>query len=249
MEKEKIVEILKKVQNKKISVSEAFNKLRYLPYEDLGFAKVDHHRPLRTGMPEVIFCQGKTLKQIVLIFKSLWKRNSCVLLTRANKEIFNKISSVAPNANYNASARTITIHKKSVPKKGKIAIVTAGTADSPVAEEAAATAEIFGSKVERHYDVGVAGIHRLLGCFKKIYDSKCIVVVAGMDGALPSIIAGLSACPIIAVPTSVGYGSHFEGLASLLTMLNSCAPNVAVVNIDNGFGAGYLATLINRMGK
>ena len=249
MEKEKIVEILKKVRNKKIPVCEAFNKLRHLPYEDLGFAKVDHHRPLRTGMPEVIFCQGKTLKQIALIFKSLWKKNSSVLLTRANKEIFNKISSIAPKARYNVSARTITSCKKSVSKKGKVAIVTAGTADIPIAEEAAVTAEVFGNKVERHYDVGVAGIHRLLGCFKKIYDSRCIVVVAGMDGALPSVIAGLSACPIIAVPTSVGYGSHFKGLAALLTMLNSCAPNVAVVNIDNGFGAGYLATLINKMRK
>lgn len=249
MEKEKIIDLLKKVRAKKLDINDAFNMLRHLPYEDLGFAKVDHHRHMRTGMPEVIFCQGKSLSQIVGIFKSLYKRDRYVLLTRADRKIYKKIYKVTHWAVYNEEAKTIAVCKGSLKKIGKVSIVSAGTADIPVAEEAAVTAEVFGCRTERYYDVGVAGMHRLLGCFDKIYDSRCIVVVAGMDGVLPSVVGGLASCPVIAVPTSVGYGAHFKGIASLLTMLNSCAPNVAVVNIDNGFGAGYLATMINRMAK
>ena len=249
MEKKKIISLLKKVFQRKISVNDALSQLTHLPYEDLGFAKVDHHRTLRSSMPEVIFCQGKKPEQITAIFKSLWKRNPRVLLTRANRKIFKKIYAITSQAKYNEYARTISVCKKSSTPKGKVAVISAGTADIPVAEEAAVTAELFGSKVIRCYDVGVAGIHRLLDCFGQFYDSRCIIVIAGMDGVLASVIGGLAACPVIAVPTSVGYGSHFKGLASLLTMLNSCAPNVAVVNIDNGFGAGYVATLINRKGK
>jgi NCAIR mutase (PurE)-related protein len=249
MDKEKIIALLNKVRRKKMSIDEAFMALRHLPYEDLGFAKVDHHRSMRTGMPEVVFCQGKALEHIVAIFLSLAKKNKAVLLTRADEKVYKAIKSVNPKAVYNKLGRVITLSHKTNRKSGKIAVVCAGTADIPAAEEAAVTAEIFGSRVERVYDVGVAGLHRLLDCFDRISDSSCIIVLAGMDGVLPSVIGGLSSCPVIAVPTSVGYGANFRGIAPLLTMLNSCSPNVSVVNINNGFGAGYIAALINRQRK
>ncbi len=247
MEKKKIIELLSKVRAGKISLEDAFQTLRHLPYEDLGFAKVDHHRLIRSGMPEVVFCQGKTLKHILAIFGSLEKKNKTVLLTRADRKIFQAIKRLNRKAVYNELARTICLGDKKAKKQGKVAVVCAGTADVAAAEEAAVTAEIFGSRVERVYDVGVAGIHRLLDCFERIADSRCIIVLAGMDGVLPSVIGGLAHSPVIAVPTSVGYGANFGGIAPLLTMLNSCAPNVSVVNINNGFGAGYIAALINRI--
>ena len=249
MDKEKIIGLLKKVRQKKMSIDDAFIALRHLPYEDLGFAKVDHHRSMRTGMPEVVFCQGKALEQIVAIFLSLAKKNKAVLLTRADEKVYKAIKRVNPDAVYNKLGRVITLSRKTIGKRGKIAVVCAGTADIPAAEEAAVTAETFGSRVERVYDVGVAGLHRLLGCFDRISDSSCIIVLAGMDGVLPSVIGGLSSCPVIAVPTSVGYGANFRGIAPLLTMLNSCSPNVSVVNINNGFGAGFIASLINHQRK
>jgi hypothetical protein len=247
MEKEKIIKLLTQVKAKRISVNDAFEKLRHLPYEDLGFAKIDHHRLMRTGLPEVVFCQGKTLEQVVAIFKSLSKKNKLVLLTRADEKIFRHIRKINHKVIYNPLARTISLEGKKSGKKGLVAVVCAGTADIPVAEEAAVTASVFGSRVERVYDVGVAGIHRLLDCFDRIAASHCIIVIAGMDGVLPSVVGGLACCPVIAVPTSVGYGANFNGIAPLLTMLNSCAPNVSVVNINNGFGAGYIASMINRI--
>jgi len=246
MEKKKITALLKQVREKKITINDAFMKLRHLPYEDLGFAKVDHHRLMRTGFPEVVFCQGKTPEHILAIFKALSRKNKKVLLTRVDEKIFRKIRKINRKVSYNAQARTICFDEVKPERKGLVAVVCAGTSDIPAAEEAAVTAEVFGSRVERVYDVGVAGLHRLLDCFKKISSSRCIIVLAGMDGALPSVIGGLASCPVIAVPTSVGYGANFKGIAPLLTMLNSCAPGVSVVNIDNGFGAGYIAALINR---
>lgn len=247
MEKKKIVQLLAKVRSGKVSLEDAFQILRHLPYEDLGFAKVDHHRLIRSGMPEVVFCQGKTLKHILAIFRSLEKKNKTVLLTRADKKTFQAVKRLNRKTVYNELARTISLEDKRAKRQGKVAVVCAGTADIPAAEEAAVTAEIFGCRVERVYDVGVAGIHRLLDCFQRIADSRCIIVLAGMDGVLPSVIGGLVSCAVIAVPTSVGYGANFNGIAPLLTMLNSCAPNVSVVNINNGFGAGYIAALINRI--
>jgi len=249
MDKKKIIDLLKKVKTGKISINDGFSKLRHLPYEDLGFAKVDHHRLMRTGFPEVIFCQGKKLDQITAIYRSLAKENKRVLLTRADEKIYRTIKKISPKVIYNPLGRTICLDKSKSPGVGLVAVVCAGTADIPAAEEAAITAEIFGSRVERLYDVGVAGLHRLLDCFDRITQAKCMVVLAGMDGVLPSVIGGLASCPVIAVPTSVGYGANFNGIAPLLTMLNSCSPNVSVVNINNGFGAGYIAAMINRSAK
>jgi len=249
MEKEKITALLGKVRAGRISVEDAFEQLRHLPYEDLGFAKVDHHRLMRTGMPEVIFCQGKTVEQIAAIFKALSRKHKNVLLTRADQRVFRRIKNANPRARFNAQARVITVEAKKTRKTGSVAVVCAGTADIPVAEEAALTAEAFGSRVERVYDVGVAGLHRLLDCFERIAASNCIVAVAGMDGVLPSVIGGLAACPVVAVPSAVGYGANFNGIAPLLTMLNSCAPNVSVVNVNNGFGAGYIACMIDQRSR
>lgn len=229
----------------------AMNRLRLLPFEDLGFAKVDHHRTIRRGFPEVIFSQGKTADQVVAIIKRMVKRNSNVLATRATPAIFAAVRKAVPTARYHEAARLIEVVSPSSRRPRRtsgapVLVVTAGTADIPVAEEAAVTAEWMGSKVERLYDVGVAGIHRLLGHQDLIRRAGVIVVVAGMEGALASVVGGLVDKPVIAVPTSVGYGASFEGLAALLGMLNSCASGVVVVNIDNGFGAGYFAGLINR---
>jgi pyridinium-3,5-biscarboxylic acid mononucleotide synthase len=245
MEKKKIIQLLKKVRSGQISVNEGFLKLRHLPYEDLGFAKVDHHRLLRTNLPEVIFCAGKSAEQIAAIFSSLARENKKLLLTRANEDIFKRIKEINSRVKFNPLARAISLEGKRPERKGRVAIVCAGTADIPIAEEAAVTASVFGSRVEKFYDVGVAGLHRLLGSLEKISRSRCVVVIAGMDGVLPSVIGGLVSVPVIAVPASVGYGANFNGIAPLLTMLNSCAPGVSVVNINNGFGAGYIASVIN----
>ena len=247
MHETEIKKIMNDVKNKKIDVAKAIDKLRFLPFEDLGYAKIDHHRALRKGFPEVVFCQNKSAKQVVEIVNRLAKNNSVVLATRATEEMFNQVKRHAKNAQYNKKSKTIIINKKNQKINiGKILVLTAGTSDINVAEEAAVVAEAMGNKVERIYDVGVAGLHRLLSNKEKIESANVLVVVAGMDGVLPSVVSGVFGKPIIAVPTSVGYGASFKGVAPLLTMLNSCSPGVVVVNIDNGFGAGYFASLINK---
>ena len=245
MNKESLTKLLNQLKNGQIEVDEAIDKLNILPFQDLGFAKIDHHRSLRTGYSEVIFCQGKTDEQVEKIYMSLSNQNPDILLTRAEKSLFEKLNSLDSRLRYNSLARTIVLETSEKEKTGNVLIISAGTADLPVAEEAAETAQISGAKVERIYDAGVAGIHRLLAHYKSIQDARCIVTVAGMEGALPSVVGGLASCPVIAVPTSVGYGAHFNGIAPLLTMLNSCSSNITVVNIDNGFGAGFNAALIN----
>jgi NCAIR mutase (PurE)-related protein len=246
-----IKKLLKQLKNKKISVEEAYSKLKNLPYEELGFAKVDHHRSLRKGFPEVIYCEGKTPHQIAQIAKKIAQNKHDVLATRADRKAYQAIKKVLKNAKYHETARiaTLKMTRDSRPATRDIAIITAGTADQPVAEETAVTAEFLGLKTERIYDVGVSGIHRLLKNLPKIKKAQVLIVVAGMEGALPSVIGGLVEQPVIAVPTSVGYGSNFKGLSALLTMLNSCAPGVAAVNIDNGFGAAVMAHAICRVAK
>ena len=235
------------VRQGKLSADDAVARLRHLPFEDLGFAKVDHHRSLRTGMPEVIFGQGKTPFQIAEIFSRLAEHKGNVLATRANEEQFAAVKAKVPSAEFRVAARCILL-KRDRKKYGKgiICVVSAGTSDIPVAEEALTTAELMGNEVQHLYDVGVAGIHRLLSHREVLAEARVLIVCAGMEGALPSVVGGLVGVPVIAVPTSVGYGAAFEGLAALLGMMNSCASNVSVVNIDNGFGAGYVASLINR---
>jgi pyridinium-3,5-biscarboxylic acid mononucleotide synthase len=237
---------LKKVKSGELSVAAAIEELSVLPYEELSYAKIDHHRSLRSAFPEVIFGRGKTVEQIVNIAVRIAAHSDRLLITHADQTAFDSLREKLSEVQYNPAARTIVFnrHPDSAPRPG-VAVITGGTADIPVAEEAAVTAEIMGNKVERVFDVGVAGLHRLFDKLPRIRDSRVLVVVAGMEGALPSVVGGLVSIPIIAVPTSVGYGANFNGLAPLLTMLNSCAPGVAVVNIDNGFGAGYLAALIN----
>jgi len=230
-----------------ISLATVLENLRNLPYEDISFAKLDTHRELRKGYPETIFCSGKTLPQIVMIVKTLQKHPQNILLTKANKKIYAAVKKIFPSAEYNDIAKTVVVKRCTLKrKKGKILIITAGTSDIPVAEEAAVTAQLMGNPVEKVFDVGVAGVHRLFDIKEKIFSAQVIIVVAGMEGALASIVGGLSSKPVIAVPTSVGYGASFQGIAPLLTMLNCCAEGVVVVNIDNGFGAGYFASLINR---
>ncbi|MFZ5352495.1 MAG: nickel pincer cofactor biosynthesis protein LarB [Bacillota bacterium] len=247
MDEKFVKQLLSSVKNGNVDIDEAVDMLRKLPYEDLGFAKLDNHRKLRKGSGEVIYCEGKTPEQCSLIFEKMLESNSNVLGTRANVDIYEAVKSRAADAVYNAAARTITVMRgEQVPGKGKVVIATGGTSDIPVAEEAAVTAAFMGSNVHRLYDVGVAGIHRLLMNSDMLVDADVIVAVAGMEGALASVVAGLVSCPVIAVPTSVGYGANFGGLSALLTMINSCASGIAVVNIDNGFGAGYMAALINR---
>ena len=248
MYEQKIKNLLQSVANKKITSAQAIRKLKFLPFEDLGFAKIDHHRALRKGFPEVVFCQNKTKEQVVSIVKKLAKNNNGIIATRASEEMFKEVKKHMGNAEYNKISKTIAIKKsKNIKSKnGKILVVSAGTSDINVAEEAAVVAEAMGNKVDKLYDVGVAGLHRLLSNKKKFEDASVVIVVAGMDGVLPSVVSGLIGKPIIAVPTSVGYGASFKGIAPLLTMLNSCSPGVVVVNIDNGFGAGYFASMINR---
>ncbi|MGA7684690.1 MAG: nickel pincer cofactor biosynthesis protein LarB [Terriglobales bacterium] len=242
-----LTRLFKEVRAKKLSPDEAVARLRHLPFEDLGFAKIDHHRALRQGMPEVIFSQGKTPAQVAKIFSKLSEHEGNVLATRATEEQFDAVSAQIPKAVYRPEARAITLHRdRQLHGKGVIAVVSAGTSDIPVAEEAVVTAELMGNRVQHLYDVGVAGIHRLLAHRSVLAEARVIVVCAGMEGALPSVVGGLVGVPVIAVPTSIGYGAAFGGLAALLGMLNSCASNVSVVNIDNGFGAAYVASLINR---
>jgi hypothetical protein len=235
------------VKARKLSPDQAVDRLRHLPFEDLGFAKVDHHRALRQGMPEVIFSQGKSPKQVAGIFSRLAAHGGNVLATRASEQQYAAVIAQTPKAEYRPLARAIILKRdRKRYGKGVITVVSAGTSDIPVAEEAVVTAELMGNSVQHIYDVGVAGIHRLLAHRDTLAKSRVIIVCAGMEGALPSVVGGLVGVPVIAVPTSVGYGAAFEGLAALLGMMNSCASNVSVVNIDNGFGAGYVASLINR---
>jgi hypothetical protein len=239
--------LLEKVKSGNIDVNEALDQLKFMPYEDIGFAKLDHHRLLRRGFAEVILCKGKTADQVAGIVKRMAVCTGTVLATKANPEIFDAVRQVAPGARYHQLAGLIVIgDPPPVVVEGYILVVTAGTGDIPVAEEAAVTAETMGSRVDRAYDVGVAGLHRLLDCKDKLLGANVVVAVAGMEGALASVVSGMVDSPVIAVPTSVGYGASFQGLAALLGMLNTCSPGVAVVNIDNGFGAGYMASLINR---
>ena len=224
-------------------------EMRGKQYEELGFAKLDHGRKNRTGFGEVIFCEGKAPDHLVEIFRHFADHDTNVLGTRCSEEQYLLIKDVLPECVYDPVGRILTLERKKTEQTGMIAICTGGTSDIPVAEEAAQTAEFFGSRVDRLYDVGVAGIHRLLSNTERIRQANCVIAIAGMEGALPGIIAGLIDKPVIGVPTSVGYGAHFQGLAPLLTMLNSCAEGIAVVNIDNGFGAGYFATQINRLAQ
>jgi len=243
-----IIKLFEDVKNDKINVEEAVQKLKDLPFKDLGFAKIDNHRELRSGYPEVIYCEGKTVEQVKEIITYMLEKDNNILATRASQEMYDEIKSICKQAQYNKLGRTITIKKRELECSASyIAIVCAGTADLPVVEEAAETAQILGNKVEKVVDVGVAGIHRLFAALDIIKGARVVIVVAGMEGALASVIGGLIDKPIIAVPTSVGYGANFNGLAALLSMLNSCATGVSVVNIDNGFGAGYNASIINKL--
>ena len=239
--------MLEQVKAGQLDIAEAEEKLKDLPYEDLGYAKLDHHRKLRSGFGETIFCQGKPDPYLKEIFLKFYERDGEVLGTRASKEQYELIRSLVPAAVYDPISRSVKVEKPDKEHVGCVAVCTGGTADIPVAEEAAQTAEYFGTKVDRIYDVGVAGIHRLLSQRERICKANCIIAVAGMEGALGTVIAGLADAPVIAVPTSVGYGASFHGLSALLTMINSCANGISVVNIDNGYGAGYIATQINRM--
>jgi len=240
-------ELLFRLQRSEVSVEEVLDYLKVWPYEELGYAKVDHHRGLRKGFPEVVFGPGKTPDQVAEIVGRLAAQAKCILVTKTSAEAFEAVRAVVPDARFHEVARAVYVDRRPSPSlKPGVVVVAAGTADLPVAEEAALTLELMGSRPDRIYDVGVAGIHRLLGNLGRLRSARAVVVVAGMEGALPSVVGGLVAAPVIAVPTSVGYGANFGGLAPLLTMLNACAPGVAVVNIDNGFGAGYLAALINR---
>ncbi|MCS6885364.1 MAG: nickel pincer cofactor biosynthesis protein LarB [Acidobacteriota bacterium] len=248
MHRELLKQLLAEVQSGELSVEQALEKLKLLPYEDLSFAKVDHHRSLRQDLPEVIFAMGKTTDQVVSIAERIVASGTNLLITRVTPETAEAVQKVLPKACYHKLARVITLRTADLTPatRGTIGIVAAGTADLAVAEEAAVTAEFAGNSVERFYDVGVAGLHRLLSITAKLQQMQVIVCVAGMEAALPSVVGGLVAVPVIAVPTSIGYGAHFSGLAALLGALNSCSSNVTVVNIDNGFGAGFVATLINR---
>lgn len=236
------------VQRGKLSVDGALERLRTLPYEDLGYAKIDHHRSLRQGFPEVVFARGKAPSQVEGIVRRMLRNRHNILVTRGDEALYDLLRPLDPKVEFHALSGAISIRRESkIRGKGKILVVCAGTSDIPVAEEALVTSDMMGNRTESLYDVGVAGIHRLLGESQHLREARVIVCVAGMEGALPSVVAGMVAVPVIAVPSSVGYGASFRGLAALLGMLNSCSPNVCVVNIDNGFGAGYLASVINRL--
>ncbi len=238
---------LENVRNGRMTLDDAMERLKSLPFEDIQFAKIDSHRCLRTGVPEVIYSQGKTIDQIQGIVSRIMKHHDNILATRAGKEVYEGIREITDDCEYHELARIVVIKPRPVQKSGNIAIVCAGTSDIPVGEEAAVTAEVLGNRVKRIYDVGVAGLHRLLSVREDLFKARVAVVIAGMEGALASVVGGLVSCPVIGVPTSVGYGASFGGIAALLSMLNSCASGVSVVNIDNGFGAGYQASLINKM--
>ncbi len=239
--------LLQQVQEGRIGLDSALEELRKLPFENLGFARIDNHRCIRTGVPEVVYCEGKSIEQIQGIVRRISQKHHNILATRADREVFDGIKKADSSCRYYATARIVVVKPRSVEKVGNIAVVSAGTCDIPVAEEAAVTAETLGNRVERIYDVGVAGIHRLLAARDKLAQAVVVVVVAGMEGALASVVGGLVASPVIGVPTSIGYGTSFGGVSALLTMLNSCASGLSVVNIDNGFGAGYQASLINQL--
>ena len=242
--------LLEDIHHQRTTPEEGLEVLRHLPYEDIGFAQIDHHRGLRQGFPEVVFCQGKTVEQVCQIVQRIRVTGSDVLATRASHEMFGAVHEVYPEAVYHVQGRVIVVQSEDRPRTtGMVLVVCAGTSDIPVAEEAVITAETLGSTTERLYDVGVAGLHRLLDRREKLFQARVLIVVAGMEGALASVVGGLVDKPVIAVPTSVGYGASFGGIAALLTMLNSCAAGVATVNIDNGFGAGYMAHSINVLGE
>lgn len=246
--KSQLQDVLNKVHQGKLSPKEALRILKDYPYQDLGFAKIDHHRELRKGFPEIIFGLGKTDDQILKIAQEIIKKGSNLLVTKVGTGVFENLKRKIPGARYNSLAKAIYLkQQKPIPGKGEIVIMTAGTSDIPVAEEAAVTCDILGNETDKIYDVGVAGLHRLFGEYNKIKRARVVITIAGMEGALPSVVAGIINIPIIAVPTSVGYGASLKGLAALLAMLNSCPGGVGVVNIDNGFGAGYLASLINHL--
>jgi len=248
MDQSALRKLLEQVRDSQLSPEEAVTRLRHLPFEDLGFAKIDHHRPLRVGMPEVIYSEGKTPEQVAEIFVRMAERTDNVLATRANREKFDAVHGRVPDAQFHPISGCIVLRRNHEKRgDGVVAVVCAGTSDLPVAEEAALTADLMGNEVEQLCDVGVAGLHRLLSHHELLGRARVLIVCAGMEGALPSVVAGLVKAPVICVPTSVGYGASFGGLAALLGMLNSCSPNTAVVNIDNGFGAGYLASIINQL--
>jgi pyridinium-3,5-biscarboxylic acid mononucleotide synthase len=250
MNPQNLKKLLDDLHKQKLTPSQAMKKLETLPYENLDFAKIDHHRGLRSGMPEVIYCQGKTVIQIKKIIQSMNRAGNSILATKLSKDIFQKLKSSLPKSfEYSETAQTLVINKnKSKKKSGLIIIISAGTSDIPIAEEASVTAQLLGSKTETLFDVGVAGIHRLFNNLERIREARVVIVVAGMEGALASVVGGLVDKPLIAVPTSIGYGTSFGGVSALLTMLNSCSPGIAVVNIDNGFGAGCMAHRINLLG-
>src|SRR4030067_1133907 len=249
MEIQKLVLLLKRVKSGRTSIDQALNQLKSLPFEDLGFTRIDHHRSLRKGFPEVIWGQGKTSRQILSIMKQLKRKGQNILITRLEEKKVKAVQKVFRKSRYYPTSQVLTYltHPIKPEGKGTILVITAGTTDIPVAEEAAVTAQFMGNRAETLYDVGVAGIHRLLSERQRLEAARVLIVVAGMEGALPSVVGGLVDRPVIAVPTSVGYGTSFGGITALLAMLNSCASGVAVVNIDNGFGAGYMASLMNRM--
>ncbi len=248
MTAEEITKMLRQVRKGNLSVEDAVDRLRSVPYEDLGYAKIDHHRVLRQGFPEVILARGKMPAQVEGVVRRMLRGRHNILITRGDEALFERIRKLDAGTEFHPLSGAIAIRReRKIRGKGKILVVSAGTSDIPVAEEALVTADIMGNRAEALYDVGVAGIHRLLGESRHLRQARVIIVVAGMEGALPSVVAGMVAVPVIAVPTSIGYGASFRGIAALLGMLNSCASNVAAVNIDNGFGAGYLASVINRL--
>jgi hypothetical protein len=248
LQDEALRSLLNRVWNHQTNIDEALSSLRQLPFTNLGFAKLDTHRTVRTGFPEVVFCSGKEVEHVAAIVEKLAQGPGPVLATRATPPMFEAVQALTPDARYHSQARIIVVERSPLPKRsGVVMVISAGTSDIPVAEEAAVTAEVMGNSVDRLFDVGVAGLHRLLAHVDSIMAARVLIVVAGMEGALPSVVGGLVRRPVIAVPTSVGYGASFNGLAALLGMLNSCASGVTVVNIDNGFGAGFAASLINSI--
>ncbi|MGD1019740.1 MAG: nickel pincer cofactor biosynthesis protein LarB [Verrucomicrobiia bacterium] len=250
MNEPKLRKLLHDARTGHVSTDRAIKQLKSLAIHDLDFARVDGHRSLRKGFPEVIYCEGKTPAQVTKIARTILRHNDNLLATRSSKETFRAVKRAFPKAKYHEAARAVTVVRKPLPKRGgTVAVLCAGTTDIPVADEAVVTADIMGNRVKRYYDVGVAGIHRLLALNEELLDASVLIVVAGMEGALPSVVAGLVDKPVIAVPTSVGYGASFGGVAALLAMLNSCASGVTVVNINNGFGAGYAASLINQLNR
>ena len=248
MDNQHLMELLKQVQSGQTNLDAAMDQLKDLPFENLGYARIDNHRCVRTGVSEVIYCEGKTVEQTQGIVGRLTRHHDNILATRASREVYEGIRDVTEDCEYHSMARIVVIKPREIDRVGNIAVVTAGTSDIPVAEEAAVTAETLGNRVNRIYDAGVAGIHRILNVREDLFQANVAVVVAGMEGALTSVVGGLVSCPVVGVPTSIGYGASFGGVAALLCMLNSCASGVSVVNIDNGFGAGYQASLINKLG-